>query len=83
MQVTPNGDYTPTGVDWNRVGFGGNPHHSLLVTAPERSGLYYVHAETESGDLFGAPWVVAPGPGTAFARSEWVTRSAETVWGTA
>jgi hypothetical protein len=65
MQITPDGDYTRTGVDWNRVGYGGNPHHSSLVTAPDRSGLYYVHAETESGGFFGAPWVVAPGPGTA------------------
>ena len=68
MQVTPDGDYTQTGVGWNRVGYGGNPHHSFLVAAPERSGLYYVHAETESGGFFGAPWVVAPGPGMPSAQ---------------
>ena len=38
MQITPNGDYTQTGVDWNRVGYG-NAHLSQYVTAPERSGL--------------------------------------------
>jgi hypothetical protein len=60
MQITPDGDYTPTGVQWNRQGYG-NPHQSQLVTAPERSGLYYVHAEgEESGAFFSFPWIVAP-----------------------
>ena len=27
---------------------------------PERSGLYYLHAETESGLFYAFPWVVAP-----------------------
>jgi N,N-dimethylformamidase len=60
MQITPDGDYTQTGVHWNSVGYGNNPHHTELVAAPERSGLYYLHAETESGDFFSFPWVVAP-----------------------
>lgn len=60
MQITPDGDYTPTGVEWNRVGYGGNPHHSLMLEAPAAGGLHYVHAETESGAFFGAPWIVAP-----------------------
>lgn len=60
MQITPDGDYTPGGVEWNRVGYGGNPHHSLMITAPEVGGLHYVHAETESGAFFSAPWIVAP-----------------------
>jgi hypothetical protein len=61
MQILPDGDFVADGVGWNRVGYGGNPHHSLLVTAPDRGGLYYVHAETRSGAFFSAPWVVAPG----------------------
>ena len=30
------------------------------MNAPERSGLYYVHAESESGEFLSFPWVVAP-----------------------
>jgi hypothetical protein len=60
MQILPDGDFVAEGVGWNRVGYGGNPHHSLLVTAPDRGGLYYVHAEARSGAFFSAPWVVAP-----------------------
>jgi hypothetical protein len=63
MQITPDGDYTRAGVDWDRVGYRSDPHHSLMVTAPARSGLHYVHQETASGDFFGAPWVVASAAG--------------------
>ncbi|MCA9038972.1 MAG: carboxypeptidase regulatory-like domain-containing protein [Planctomycetaceae bacterium] len=60
MQITPDGDYTQTGVDWNKVGYG-STHHTQLVTGPERSGLYYFHAETEtSKKFFSFPLVVAP-----------------------
>ena len=59
MQITPDGDYVQTGVEWNKVGYG-SPHHTQLVPGPERSGLYYLHAEGESGDFFSFPWVVAP-----------------------
>lgn len=60
MQITPDGDYTQTGVGWNRVGYG-SPHHTQLVAGPERSGLYYFHAKGEkSGEFFSFPWVVAP-----------------------
>jgi len=59
MQITPDGDYTQTGVCWNRVGYG-SPHHTQFVTAPERSGLYYFHVRGESGAFFSFPWVVAP-----------------------
>lgn len=59
MQITPDGDYTQTGVEWNKYGY-----HSAalnqLVEAPERSGLYYFHARNRSGDFFSFPWVVAP-----------------------
>jgi N,N-dimethylformamidase len=59
MQITPDGDYTQTGIQWNRIGYG-SPHHTQFVTGPERSGLYYLHAKTESGAFFSFPWIVAP-----------------------
>jgi hypothetical protein len=59
MQVTSDGDYTQTGVGWNRQGFI-NPQLHQRVVAPERSGLYYFHARTNTGLGFGFPWVVAP-----------------------
>jgi hypothetical protein len=59
MQVTPGGDYTQSGVEWNKVGYL-SPHHRQTVQAPERSGLYYFHAATPSGLSFTFPWVVAP-----------------------
>ena len=59
VQITPDGDYSQTGVEWNRVGYG-SPHHTQCTAAPERSGLYYFHAESESGAFFSFPWVVAP-----------------------
>jgi hypothetical protein len=64
MQITPDGDYTQSGVAWNRVGF--PPQHQRPVTtAPERSGLYYFHASIPSGGSFAFPWVVAPKQPTA------------------
>jgi N,N-dimethylformamidase len=59
IQVTPDGDYTQTGVEWNKLGYG-SPDHTRFVTAPERGGLYYLWAETPSGRKFSFPWVVAP-----------------------
>jgi hypothetical protein len=59
MQITPDGDYTQTGVAWNKVGYG-SWQHAQYVTAPERSGLYYFHARTDSGRFFAFPWIVAP-----------------------
>jgi N,N-dimethylformamidase len=60
MQITPDGDYTQTGVNWNKTGYG-SAHHTQFVTGPERSGLYYLHAKGEkSGEFFSFPWVVAP-----------------------
>ena len=43
MQITPDGDYTRSGVEWNKHGYG-SWQHAQRVTAPERSGLYYFHA---------------------------------------
>lgn len=59
MQVTPDGDYTQTGVRWNEVGYR-NSVHSQFVAGPESSGLYYFRASTASGLRFAFPWVVAP-----------------------
>ena len=59
MQVTPDGDYTRTGVEWNKVGYNSATHRQF-VTAPDRSGLYYFRARTPSGLRFAFPWIVAP-----------------------
>ena len=59
MQITPDGDYTQTGVAWNKTGYH-SPHHLQRVTAPPRSGLYYFHAHTAKGEAFSFPWAVAP-----------------------
>lgn len=67
VQVTPDGDYSQTGVGWNREGYV-SAQHSQSVTAPERSGLYYLHLETKTGAFFSFPWVVAPSqPGVPIA----------------
>ncbi len=59
MQITPDGDFTQTGVAWNKCGYG-NPLLHQMVEAPERSGLYYFHARTAGGAEFAFPWIVAP-----------------------
>jgi hypothetical protein len=59
MQITPDGDYTQTGVEWNQRGYG-SPSHTQFITAPARSGLYYLWARTNAGNAFSFPWVVAP-----------------------
>ncbi len=59
MQITPDGDYTQTGVMWNKFGYA-NPHLHQYVEAPDRSGLYYFHARTARGAEFAFPWIVAP-----------------------
>ena len=67
MQISPDGDYTQTGVRWNTQGYTSRTHRQY-VTAPERSGLYYMHAKGESGAFFSFPWIVAPGrPGADVA----------------
>ena len=60
MQITPDGDYTRSGVEFNRRGYRNNPTHRQYVTAPERSGLYFLHARAKSGEFFTFPWIVAP-----------------------
>lgn len=55
-QVLPDGDFTQDGVGWNREGYSAPP----TITAPEKSGLYYLWMRTPSGRSFSFPWVVAP-----------------------
>lgn len=64
MQITPDGDYTQIGTQWNRVGYQG-PNPQQTVVAPDQSGLYYFRASTASGLRFSFPWVVAPANPTA------------------
>jgi N,N-dimethylformamidase beta subunit-like, C-terminal len=54
-QTLPDGDFTQTGTAWHA-------HHFVpsTVKGPERSGLYYVHVETESGAFTSFPVVVMP-----------------------
>jgi len=59
MQITPDGDYTQTGVAWNKHGYA-NPLLHQFVEAPARSGLYYFQARTAKGAEFSFPWIVAP-----------------------
>ena len=59
VQITPDGDYSQTGVEWNKFGYA-SPSLKQWVEAPEPSGLYYFHARTKSGLFFSFPWVVAP-----------------------
>jgi N,N-dimethylformamidase len=58
-QITPDGDYSQTGVNWNKVGYP-SPHIQQFIEAPDRSGLYYLWARTPSGESYSFPWVVAP-----------------------
>jgi hypothetical protein len=75
MQITPDGDYTRTGVRWNEQGYT-NPHHKQYLEAPARSGLYYLHARTESGRFFSFPWIVAP----ATPQAEIVVLASNITW---
>jgi hypothetical protein len=59
VQLLPDGDFTQSGVQWNRTGYGSR-WHQQRVTAPPRSGLYYFHAKTRSGHFFSFPWIVMP-----------------------
>ena len=59
MQISPDGDYTQTGIRWNSQGYSSPTHRQYLI-APERSGLYYLHAKGESGAFCSFPWIVAP-----------------------
>jgi hypothetical protein len=58
-QITPDGDYTQTGVQWNRTGYT-LEFQKHAVVAPEKSGLYFMHATTRSGEFCSFPWIVSP-----------------------
>jgi hypothetical protein len=58
-QILPDGDFTQTGVNWNKRGYPA-PHPQQFLEAPAQSGLYYLWARTPSGRTFSFPWVVAP-----------------------
>lgn len=61
-QTLPDGDIAKIGVNWNHDRFDYSPDlEALSVTAPEKSGLYYFHMKTCSGETFSFPWIVAPG----------------------
>lgn len=66
VQITPDGDYTQTGVEWNKYGYA-NPALLQYVSAPDRNGLYYFHAKTNSGLFYSFPWIIAPAKPTARA----------------
>ena len=36
MQITPDGDYSQSGVKWNTKGYRNNPHHLQDIKAPEK-----------------------------------------------
>ena len=59
IQMLPDDDISQTGVKFSRVGFP-NPLMIWRLTAPEESGLYYIHLENEAGEFWSMPWVVAP-----------------------
>src|SRR5712691_7260688 len=56
MQTLPDSHFVETGVHWDN-GFG---IHRQFINAPDRSGLHYFHAKSESGEFFSFPLVVAP-----------------------
>ena len=64
VQTTPDGDYTQTGMQWNKVGYGSQWHQQRVI-APEKSGLYYLHAKNLQGEHFSFPWIVQPATPTA------------------
>ena len=59
IQITPDGDYTRSGMKWNQTGYQLR-WHQQRVEAPARPGLYFFHARTVSGSFFTFPWIVAP-----------------------
>ncbi len=58
-QITPDGDYTQTGVEWNRVGYQ-LKYQKHAIVAPAQSGLYFLHATTRNGEFCSFPWIVSP-----------------------
>ena len=58
-QILPDGDFTQSGVDWNRTGYA-QKYQKHSITAPERTGLYFRHVKTLDGEFCAFPWIVSP-----------------------
>ena len=58
-QILPDGDFTQTGVQWNRTGYTLEFQKHGLV-APDRGGLYFLHAQQKGGAGCVFPWIVSP-----------------------
>jgi len=58
-QILPDGDFTQSGVAWNRVGYN-LKYQKHGIVAPDKSGLYFLHAKTRSGRFCSFPWIVSP-----------------------
>lgn len=58
-QILPDGDFTQTGVNWNRTGYN-EQYQKHGIRAPERSGLYFLHTKTRDGEFCSFPWIVSP-----------------------
>lgn len=58
-QILPDTDFTQTGVAWNRTGYT-LQYQKHALTAPERSGLYFLHAKMRDGGFCSFPWIVSP-----------------------
>ena len=60
-QILPDGDIAASGVAWNHGARRFPPGDQSFVTAPDRTGLYYVHLEgLDTGEFFSFPLIVAP-----------------------
>jgi N,N-dimethylformamidase len=64
-QILPDGDFTITGVRWNEHGYALPPNSRQFITAPSKTGLYYIHAHDNAGRSTSFPWIVAPRTPTA------------------
>ena len=59
QQILPDGDFAADGVDWNRTGYK-LEFQKHGVSAPSRSGLYFLHTTTTSDQFYNFPWLVSP-----------------------
>jgi N,N-dimethylformamidase len=68
-QILPDGDIAASGARWNDFGYSFPPVDPRVhVTAPARSGLYYVHLRDAAGRHTAFPWVVSPSTPTEGTR---------------
>ncbi|MEO2031434.1 MAG: N,N-dimethylformamidase beta subunit family domain-containing protein [Planctomycetaceae bacterium] len=58
-QILPDGDFTQTGVNWNRTGYD-LKYQKHAIQAPKQSGLYFLHAKTRDDEFCSFPWIVSP-----------------------